>query len=69
MIFFQYFVLFIGIFDNFFCEIFSSENASDECLNENVSDERLKHIDPKMVEMIISEILDSGASVSKYFFH
>lgn len=31
--------------------------------SEEVEDERLKHIDPKMVELIKSEIIDSSAPI------
>lgn len=38
--------------------------------SEDVEDEKLKHIDPKMVELIKSEIIESSAPIGKpIIFH
>lgn len=33
------------------------------------TDERLKHIDPKMIELIESEIIDKGAPIGEFVYH
>lgn len=44
-----------------------SEDTTETNESDTIQDERLKHIDPKMVELIISEIIDSGAPVGKQY--
>ncbi|XP_077287928.1 fidgetin-like protein 1 [Arctopsyche grandis] len=48
--------------NKFIPPIMNSEDIT-ETESDTIQDERLKHIDPKMVELITSEIIDSGAPV------
>lgn len=41
-----------------------SENTKESALEPEITDERLKHIDPKMVELIQSEIIDNSAPIN-----
>lgn len=36
-----------------------------ENMDPEISDERLKHIDPKMIELIESEIIDRGTPIGR----
>lgn len=43
--------------------VFLFHREKQEVNEPEVTDERLKHIDPKMIELIESEIIDKGAPI------
>lgn len=45
--------------------IFCYFREKQETAEPEITDERLKHIDPKMIELIESEIIDRGTPIGK----
>lgn len=47
---------------------FALSMVTDEPVNNNpIVDDRLKNIEPKMIELIQSEIMNNTSNISKYF--